>query len=66
LALPLAQVPCEALRGGEGFIAWFFGFWSPSTGNSGFYWCKTLEECLLAVIFVVIEEFFEFPCCCGK
>jgi hypothetical protein len=39
---------------------------SPSTGNGGFCQCKTLQECLDEIIFVVIEELFEFLCCCHK
>jgi hypothetical protein len=55
--LLLAQIPCDVLSDGE-------GFWSPSTATfSGLCWFKTLQECLNAVYFFVIEEFFQFLCC---
>jgi hypothetical protein len=31
-----------------------------------FRWCKTLQECLDAIVFVPIEELFEFLGCCVK
>jgi hypothetical protein len=60
--LLLAQVPCDVLSGGEGLLTCLGRL--PQGIVSGFCWCKTLQECLDAIIFVVIEELFEILCCC--
>jgi hypothetical protein len=56
-ALLLAQVPCDVLSGGEDFFYPFhFLGRFPHGIVGGFCWCKTLQECSDAIIFVVIEE----------
>jgi hypothetical protein len=58
--------PCDVLSGAESFSTFFFLGRLPQRTVSGFCWCKTLQECSDAIISVVIEEFFEFLCCCVK
>jgi hypothetical protein len=61
--LHFAQVPCDVLSGGEGFLSCFIFFGRfPQEIVSGFGWCKILQKSLDAIIFVVIEELFEFLC----
>jgi hypothetical protein len=43
----------------------FFGH-LPQGIVGGFRWCKTLQECLDAIVVVPIEELFEVLGCCVK
>jgi hypothetical protein len=62
--LLLVQFPCDVCSDGESFLTCYSFLVSFQRDIiSGFDWCKFLQECLDAVNFVVIEEFFEFLCC---
>jgi hypothetical protein len=62
-ALLLAQVPPDVLSGGEVFFLPILDSCClPQPMISGSCWCKTLQECLYAIFFVVIKELFELLC----
>jgi hypothetical protein len=58
----LAQVPCDVLSGEEVFLTGFCFLVAFQRRVNGLFWCKTWQECLDAVIFVVIGELSEFLC----